>query len=88
MGLLRKIFPLCAAGVILALAVFLWHKSEIRIAKRESYAQASIDCKMAAVEATKRTIKKQVDAREKFNPADRIKLIDYLAKHDGLRSDK
>lgn len=77
-----KFLSFGAAGILMVLAVFLYGGTQYH----KGYSKSAIDCKNAAIAATKKTLNKQVDAREKFNPDDRTKLIDYLAGNDGLRS--
>lgn len=80
---MANLLKYCTAGILVVLAVFFYGQSQYR----SGFADSSIKCKKAAIEAVENSSKKKVDAREKFQPFDHTKLVDYLSKHDGLRND-
>jgi len=78
-----KFFSYGAAGIVVVLAVLLFGHTKYR----EGFADSSIKCKMAAVEAVENSSKHKVEAREKLQPLDHTELVDYLSKRGGLRTD-
>lgn len=82
--MLKKLYAYGMAGIVVVLAILLWG----HVKYREGFADSSIKCKQAAIAAVENSSKQKVDSREKFRPLDHTRLVDYLARNGGLRSDE
>jgi len=82
--MLNKITAYGAAGIVVVLAVLLFGHMKYR----EGFSDSSIKCKQAAIAAVENSSKQKVNSREKFQPYDHTRLVDYLSKRGGLRDNE